>query len=218
VTGAVRLTGSLVTPAGALLAVLGPAIGVLLFGSTATGADGGFLLGLTLAGFMVGLPFYSAYYVVMRGFYSLEDTRVPALNAVLVNAISIAAGLTAYVVLPDRFVVPGLALAFSLGYVVGVAVLWRQLRVRLSGLNTGEVLRAFRPIVAASVLAAVVAFVTAAGFRVLGGDWPTTLRALVQVVIGGLLGSGLYLWLARRWRIDDVQVLVRTFRRRFRPA
>ena len=218
VTGAVRLTGSLVTPAGALLAVLGPAIGVLLFGSTATGADGGFLLGLTLAGFMVGLPFYSAYYVVMRGFYSLEDTRVPALNAVLVNAISIAAGLTAYVVLPDRFVVPGLALAVSLGYVLGVAVLWRQLRVRLSGLNTGEVLRAFRPIVAASVLAAVVAFVTAAGFRVLGGDWPTTLRALVQVVIGGLLGSGLYLWLARRWRIDDVQVLVRTFRRRFRPA
>ena len=98
------------------------------------------LLGLTMAGFMVGLPFYSAYYVVMRGFYSLEDTRVPALNAVLVNAISIAAGLTAYVVLPDRFVVPGLALAFSLGYVVGVAVLWRQLRVRLSGLNTGEVL------------------------------------------------------------------------------
>jgi putative peptidoglycan lipid II flippase len=218
VSAAVRLTGSLVTPSGALLAVLGPPIGVLLFGATATGADGGFLLGLTLAGFMIGLPFYSAYYVVMRGFYSLEDTRLPALNAVLVNAVAIAAGVTAYLVLPDRFIVPGLAVAFSLGYVVGVLVLWRQLAVRLSGLDTGRVLHAYRPIVAASLLAAGLAMAVAITIRWAGADWPSLARSSAQVVLGGLVGLWLYLRLARVWHIDDVEVLLRGLRRRFRPA
>jgi putative peptidoglycan lipid II flippase len=218
VTGAVRLTGSLVTPAGALLAVLGPAIGVLLFGYAASGTDGGFLLGLTLAGFMVGLPFYSAYYVVMRGFYALEDTRIPALNAMVVNAVAIATGITAYLLLPDRYVVPGLAVAFSVGYVVGVLLLWRQLRVRLLGLDTVGVMRAYRPIVAASLLAAGAGFATSVTVRWLGATWPTTARALAQVTVGGLVGLGIYLWLARRWRIDDVQVLLRGLRRRIRPA
>jgi len=114
--------------------------------------------------------------------------------------------------------VPGLAVAFSLGYVVGVAVLWRQLRVRLAGLDTRRVLLGYRPIVAASLLGAALAALTSALVRWGATDWPTTLRALVQVLVGGLVGLGAYLWLARRWRIDDVQVLVRGFRRRFRPA
>jgi putative peptidoglycan lipid II flippase len=218
VSGAVKLTGSLVTPAGALLAVLGPAIGVLLFGGTATGDDGGFLLGLTLAGFVIGLPFYSAYYVVLRGFYAMEDTRRPALNAMLVNAVFIVAGAIAYLTLPDRFIVPGLAVAFSLGYVVGLATLWRRLAADLSGLDTQAVVRAYVPIVAASLLAAALALVVATGVRLLGAEWPTLVRSLLQVGIGGLLGAGLYLWLARRWHIGDVEVLLRSVRRRMRPT
>jgi putative peptidoglycan lipid II flippase len=218
VSGAVRLTGSLVTPAGALLAVLGPAIGVLLFGRTATGDDGGFLLGLTLAGFVIGLPFYSAYYVVLRGFYAMEDTRLPALNAVLVNAVFILAAVLAYLTLPDRFIVPGLAVAFSLSYVVGLATLWRRLARDLSGLDTRAVVRAYVPIVTASLLAALVALAVVVSVRVAGSDWPTLVRSLVQVGVGGLLGLGLYLWLARRWHVGDVEVLLGSVGRRLRRS
>jgi putative peptidoglycan lipid II flippase len=218
VTSAVRLTGSLVTPAGALMAVLGPAIGVLLFGRTATGDDGGFLLGLTLAGFVVGLPFYSAYYVVLRGFYAMEDTRRPALNAVLVNAVFIVVGVLAYLTLPDRFIVPGLAGAFSVGYVVGLVTLWRRLAKDLSGLDTRSVVRSYVPIVAASLLAALLSLAVAVAVRLVGTEWPSLLRSLVKVGVGGGLGLALYLWLARYWHIGDVEVLLASLRRRLRPS
>ncbi|MEO8330647.1 MAG: murein biosynthesis integral membrane protein MurJ, partial [Candidatus Nanopelagicales bacterium] len=70
-----RTTGALVVPLAASLVVLGVPIAVLLFRHGDFDADAAHTLGLTLSAFALGLPAFSAYYVLLRGFYALEDTR-----------------------------------------------------------------------------------------------------------------------------------------------
>lgn len=101
---------------------------------------------------------------------------------------------------------------------VGLATLWRRLARDLSGLDTRAVVRAYVPIVTASLLAALVALAVVVSVRVAGADWPTLVRSLVQVGVGGLLGLGLYLWLARRWHVGDVEVLLGSVGRRLRRS
>lgn len=203
---ALRLTGALVVPAAAAFVALGPQIGVLLFGYGSAGASGGEVLGTTLAAFALGLPAFSAYYVLLRGFYSLEDTRTPAFVAVLLNVLNVGLAFAFYRLLPPGEQVPGLALGYSLAYSLTLVVLWQLLRRRLDGLETYDVVRAHVRIVLASVVAGLVAWGAAAlAARPFS---PGFVQALAAVGAGLALGGSVYLWLARRMRVRELALVV----------
>ena len=97
-----RTSGSLMVPAAAAFMVLGIPIAVLLFRYGSVNLEAARLLGLTLSGMALGLPAFSAYYVLMRGFYALEDTRTPTYNAMILNGSNIVLAVVAVAWVPTR--------------------------------------------------------------------------------------------------------------------
>lgn len=206
---ALRTTQAVIVPAAAVLVAFGPWIGILLFGYGSAEAEGARQIGLTAAAYALGLPAFSAYYTLMRGFYALEDTRTPTLNAILLNAVNVALAYVVAPVLPAHWQVPALGLAYAVSYWVALVPLWRRLRRRLSGLHTALVVRTFVRVLLATVLATALALGAALSLRALtspataDADRPLTLALATVTGLGvGLLA---YLWLSRRLRIEELR-------------
>jgi putative peptidoglycan lipid II flippase len=120
----------LVGPTAVLLVTLSrPFIGVVLEHGAFTAASAA-VTARALAAFGVGLLGFSAYLFLLRGFYAFGDTRTPFVLNVMENALNI--GLA--VPFASRWGVMGLALSFSIAYVVAAAVAYALLALRLGGI------------------------------------------------------------------------------------
>ncbi|NUH38937.1 murein biosynthesis integral membrane protein MurJ [Streptomyces samsunensis] len=184
---------------------LGIPMCTLLFG--ASGTDAAVSMGYILMAFSLGLIPFSVQYVVLRGFYAYEDTRTPFYNTVIIAAVNAAGSALAYVVLPARWAVAGMAAAYGLAYATGVGVAWKRLRKRLGGdLDGPRVVRTYTRLVGASVPAALLG----------GGAAYTIMQTLGMGVVGSvaaLLGGGLVLIAvfyiaAKRMRVEELTAMV----------
>jgi putative peptidoglycan lipid II flippase len=210
-----RVTGSLMVPAAMTFFVLGVPIALLLFGYGSTTDEGARQLGLTLAGFAVGLPAFSAYYVLLRGFYALEDTRTPTTNAVLLNGVNVALAYLLFLTVPVDWRVPSLGLAYGISYWVALAALTLRLRARTGGLDGRVVVRSYVRITVASVLAGAA---MAGAVRLFTGGTPVTsgVDAAITVVVGLVPAAVVFLAAARAMHIREVEQLADIVRRRGR--
>jgi putative peptidoglycan lipid II flippase len=151
-----------------------------------------------LALFSLGLPAFSAYLLFMRGFTATRDTRTPFVVNCIQNALTIGLDLALYPALG----VQGLALGFSLAYVLGAALAAMALRHRAGGLDGPAVWAAVgRMAVATAVMAGVVWIVSHALSDVAG--------ALLQVTAAVVAGVTVYLLGARTMRVRELDVLAR---------
>jgi putative peptidoglycan lipid II flippase len=206
------MSATLLMPAAAALICLGPLFGAVVFAHGHTDLSDARLTGATLAGFGVGLVPFAAFQVQLRGWLALRDSRTPALLNVAITALNVLVDLVLYVALPDRDKVVGLALGFSISYLFGAMWSGRRLRQRLGPANEHRVARTHVRLAAASVIAAVPAYVAA---RVLtGGLGLDPESSLVAVVVALLVGGAVFAWLARRMRIRELEALLQLVRER----
>ncbi|MFJ5104974.1 murein biosynthesis integral membrane protein MurJ [Streptomyces sp. NPDC088554] len=184
---------------------LGVPLSILMFSSS--GLESARSMGFILMAFALGLIPYSVQYVVLRGFYAYEDTRTPFYNTVIVAAVNAAASAVAYVVLPARWAVVGMAAAYGLAYAVGVGVAWRRLRNRLGGdLDGGRVLRTYARLCLASVPGALASGAVAYGvLHFLGSG---ALSAVVALAGGGIVLLGVFFVAAKKMRIEELNAMV----------
>ncbi|WP_413102184.1 murein biosynthesis integral membrane protein MurJ [Streptomyces sp. Inha503] len=184
---------------------LGIPLCTLLFGTSGTATAQA--MGYILMAFGLGLIPFSVQYVVLRGFYAYEDTRTPFYNTVIVAAVNAAGSGLAYLLLPARWAVAGMAAAYGLAYAIGVGVAWKRLRNRLGGdLDGPRVVRTYTRLVGASIPAALLG----------GGSAYTIMQTLGMGVVGSvaaLLGGGLVLIAvfyiaAKRMRVDELTAMV----------
>jgi putative peptidoglycan lipid II flippase len=153
-----------------------------------------------LALFALGLPAFSAYLLFMRGFTATQDTRTPFIVNCVQNALTVAFDLVLYPVLG----VQGLALGFSVAYVLGAALAALALRRRAGGLDGPAVWASIgRMAVATAVMAGVVWSVS----RGLAGVDAT--GPLLQVTAAVVAGVTVYLLAARAMRVRELDVLGR---------
>lgn len=202
----VLLVGSVIVPAGLLMMVLGPAVTLLIFGHGNMSPADAIYIGNVLQIFGLALVPFSLFQLLLRVFYSFADTRTPALMAGGNAAISSGLSLLAYFTLPPRYIVLGLASAFTITYVAGAAVAWRLASRRVGGLGGRKVAAGLARMYLAAVLAASFALVvlwTVEGFAGL-----TTLSSLLILAVGGGLGGLLYFAIAHRMRIPEVRSIV----------
>ncbi|MBK9181041.1 MAG: murein biosynthesis integral membrane protein MurJ [Acidimicrobiales bacterium] len=178
-----RLTAIVMLPAAAGLAVLArPLVSALLDHGAFSDASAE-LTGDTLALFALSLPGMAAYLFMLRGFFARQDTKTPFLLNVLENAVNVALALVLY----PWIGVPGLALAWTVAYVVAPVVTHAVLARRLGGLGDGRVPPELgRPLAATLVMAAAVWGVT----RVVGAD--TGLGSVARTAVGVLVGLAVY--------------------------
>jgi len=203
--GGLTLSATLLVPATAALIAFGPLLGAVVFAHGHTQLADARLTGATLAGFAVGLVPFSAFQIQLRAWLAMRDSRTPALVNVAITALNVVADVILYAALPPRDKVVGLALGFSLSYVVGALWFSRLLGRRLGPANEHRVGRTHVRLVAASIVAVVPAY---AASRVLtAGLGLDAESSLVAVVVGLVIGGTVFVALARRMRIREFSEL-----------
>ncbi|MCJ1681316.1 murein biosynthesis integral membrane protein MurJ [Streptomyces sp. APSN-46.1] len=131
VSYALRSSAALVVPAAALFAALAPWVMGAVFGyGRTTAADVGLMAGMLIA-FAPGLIAFSGQYVLSRGFYALSDTRTPFFLNLVIATLNAGLSAAAYLLLPARWAVTGMAGAYSVALFAGTAVTAYALSRRL---------------------------------------------------------------------------------------
>ncbi len=210
-----RLVLAVVVPFAVALLILGPSLATVLFSWGASTGDTG-PLGNTLIAFAPGMLMFSVHYVVLRGFYAIEDTRTPFFIQCLISLtnISVAIGLTSLV--EPQHVAPALALAYGASYTVGSVVSLSVLAKRLDGIGRRDLLAFVGRVAAAAVPAALVAAAALAVLGLAGLDVASKTDSLVLIVVGAVLGLAVYLVAARALHITEIARVVGLITRRRR--
>ncbi|MFZ3566324.1 murein biosynthesis integral membrane protein MurJ [Streptomyces sp. BH097] len=202
---ALRISGVVIVPAAFLFLALGPQISSLLFAHGAADAASARPLGYMLQAFGLGLVPFSAQYLLLRGFYAFEDTRTPFLMATWTAGVNIALATACHLLLPARWAVVGMAGAYTLSYVAGLALTARLLRGRLgSRIDDGGLRRTYGKLCCAAAPAAALGWAAARACARLGsGTWPTA----VALAAGVLVTAVGYVLLARLLKVDELRRL-----------
>jgi putative peptidoglycan lipid II flippase len=169
----------------------------------------------TLSIFALGVACFTAHYLVLRGFYALEQTRRVFWIQCLIAAINIGAALTLVHGSPPAETAPRLAAAYTIAYGVGAVLSFALLRHDLGGLEGRRLLRFGLRVILATMLATGVTLLVHLGLT----EWlDSRHKVLVLVrlaVLGGvqLLGFAVF---ARAFRIGEVTEVVALVRARVR--
>jgi putative peptidoglycan lipid II flippase len=202
-----RLVLAVIVPFAVALLVLGPAMATVLF-SWGQAAGDTETLGWTLMAFAPGLLMFSVHYVVLRGFYAVEDTRTPFFIQCLVALVNIGFAIGLTMAVSPEYVAPVLALAYGASYTVGGVVSIMVLSRRLGGLAGRALLEFVARVAAAAAPAAGLAWLSLLGLEQAGLDVASKLDSLVMLAVGGVVGLAVYVALARLLRITEIGRIV----------
>jgi putative peptidoglycan lipid II flippase len=208
---AMRLVAFLNVPSAVGLMVLAEPIIAVIYEHRAFGPADTAGTAQALVFYAVGLYGYSAVKVFAPAFYALEQARVPVVGSVCGMVANVLLNLALYPVLGHR----GVALGTSLAATVNFAVLGIAWRRRHGGLGDSGVVAQLARVLAASTVLGVVAWGTHRGVTALvpGAGVPgQLLRALVPIALAG----GAYVVAARLLRIEELDELLASLRRRAR--
>jgi putative peptidoglycan lipid II flippase len=210
----IRLSSVIVVPCALVLAVLGPALAQVLFAHFSYSAADARYLGEVFAVFCLGLVPYMLFQLQLRVFYSLRDSRTPALIGVVTMIVNVAANYTALTVLPPGQVVAGLGVGFALANLAGLILAWCILSRRLGGLDGraigGSLVRMHVSAVPPAIFAIAVSLMV-------GVVLPTgRVGALVTVALAGSGAFLLYVLFAKALGVAELSDLAGTMRRRLR--
>jgi putative peptidoglycan lipid II flippase len=205
----------LLVPATVALVTLGPLLGTVVFDHGNIGLSGARLIGGALAGFGIGLVPFSAFQIQLRAFLATHDSKTPALINIGITAINVALDIALYLALPARDKVVGLAIGFSVSYVVGALVQGAVLRRRFGHFDR-PVARTHIRLIAAGVAAAIPTYVAA---RLLTAGLGLGVEAaLAAVIVAALAGGAVFLGLANRMHIDELGQIRQLIRFGVRPG
>ncbi|MDQ4085944.1 MAG: murein biosynthesis integral membrane protein MurJ [Actinomycetota bacterium] len=200
---------TVIVPFCAVLAVLGPFLAVIMFSWGAASGDVA-ALGRTLVAFSPALFFFTVHYLMLRGFYALEDTRTPFVVQCVIAVANVTAALLYTDPTADPEVAPQLALAYATAYLVGAATSLLLLRWRVGDLRLPVLLRFLVRITAASVPAAGAAWLVVRGLSSTGLDPDAKAPALLILVAASVIALSTLVLLGRLLRLEEVTSIMRT--------
>ena len=212
-----RLAASFIVPIAAILLVTGSGIAVLLFGYGAAIPAQAAIMGQIVSVFMLSLLPFTLFYVLLRGFYALEDTRTPFFITVVFSLIWLALAVPLFrLVGSGGPQVASLAFSYGISYWIGMAVAWFILARRIGGLDSARTIRA----VARMVGAGAFALLCMLGVRSLLSTYvtgPATAdkwAVLATVASVAVTGSVAYFVAAWILRISEVSAMMEVVKRK----
>ena len=208
-----RLVSVLIIPAAVSLGVAGPMIATVIFGFGAGSGAAATYAGVVVMTFALGLLPFSLFYVLLRGWYSLEDTKTPFFLTIVYNVIMVGLSLALFAAAPVGIKVASLALGYSLAYWLTLGIAWFVLSRRLRGMANRATLWVIARLLLAGVLAAAVGFGVNLTFtRVIAAGRPGVELgfsgmpgwALAAAIVTSAAAVGVYLLLAWLFRVNEV--------------
>lgn len=203
----VRLIASVMVPVSLLLMVLGPAITVPLYARGATSVAAATYIGQVLQVYGLALVPFAVFQLLLRVFYAFGDTRTPVYVGAGTTAVMAVVMLLLNLVVPPAYLVMALALAYAVAYALGAVVAWLLASRRVGGLGGWAIGTALTRMYLAALPTAVLALATVWTAQRIFGQL-TGLSSLIVLAVGGGLGSALYLMVAHRMRIPEVNSIV----------
>lgn len=207
---ALMLTALTMLPLGALIAALALPIVQIVYQRGAFKQSDTQLVTSVLIAYGIGMFVYLARDVLVRVFYALGDGGTPfrvSIANILLNAL-----LDFILVKP--FGAPGLILAtVGVNLISMVLFLW-LLNRRLNGLPLREWILPILGLIGISFLAGLASWSTLWGCQHTWGN-RTLLVQLLNLCISGLVGVGIFAFLATRMKLPEVDILGARLRQRF---
>jgi putative peptidoglycan lipid II flippase len=207
-----RLTAVATVPATVGAFALGFAATATLFaGVNPAGTRG---IATVMMAMMVGLVPYGVLFLLQRVFYAFEDAKTPFRLTVVVTVIATLANL-ASLLLPLRWIVVGVGAGQALSNFAAMAIGLVLVRRLLKGLPLSNVIRTYVRLGAASLVAGAAALIVQLGLaQILEGR----LYSPASLVAGGLVFAGIYVVVARRLHVREIDDLAGPVLTRLRRA
>jgi putative peptidoglycan lipid II flippase len=205
-----RIVLAVIAPLATAAAVLGAtAIQAVAFGGLRANAHA---IGWTVAAFAPAMVLFAVHYMMLRGFYAMENTRTPFLIQLAVAGTNVVAALVLTSLVSPQNVAVALALAFGAAYLVG-ATLSATLLPRTTIFDPQMRLFLVRLAIACMGAALVMVSLLTA-LQVSGVPADTPARAVGLLALVGPAGAGTYLLLARVVGMTELSSVVSALRRR----
>lgn len=210
-----RTTAFVVIPASVGYAILAKPIVRLLLEHLNFKARDTEMLASVVFFFVLGLFFFSSFMLILKVFYSMQDTRTPMIIAALVIGLNIVVDfIFFYSFSGDVMKVSGLSLGHTCSYFVGMIAVWAVLRHRLGALDGPRVARSLGKILLASALMGGACWGTAALVKAVIGVESLT-GQILQVVAAIVVGAAVYLCMAVVLKSEEMHALRRLLARFF---
>ncbi len=203
VASTLRTAYALIIPFALLLPLIALDLSNLIFGYGA-GRVSVPAFAVALALFSPGLVFFTTHYLMLRGFYALEQTRTVFYIQCVVAAVNIALAVALTHHSPPSRTAQGLVLAYAGSYLVGGLTSYSMLRRRLGGLETPVLVRYLVRLLLAAGIAAAVAWAVKHGIQLAWEPRGDKVQALGLLAATALVDLGVFLALARALRITEV--------------
>ncbi|MCW7945709.1 membrane protein [Streptomyces hygroscopicus] len=208
VSYALRSSSAAVVPAACALVALAEPIMAVAFQYGRTGPDDIAVMAGALMAFAPGLIAFSGQYVLSRTFYALSDTRTPFLLNLVIAGLNAGLSVAAFLVLPARWAVTGMAGAYSValfaGWAVTAYVLNRRLRV-----TTGPGRALWRSPSASALARLLLAAVPAAALGHLAAAHAASTGPLAAVTAGAAAILATFALLSRPLRLTELEAALR---------
>ena len=211
IAGAMRLVSFFIIPITAILFVAGIAIAVLLFGYGAATTDQAEILGVVISIFMLGLIPFTLFYVLLRGFYALEDTRTPFIITVIFSVVLLVLLVPFFGLLSGGGVqISYIALCYSISYWVGLVIAWIVLARRVKGMESGKLILAIGRMFIAGVISllTMILVIGQVNNLMFGAgepiDYSNKGLILLRLVIVSVVGLLIYLLAAWALRVPEI--------------
>jgi putative peptidoglycan lipid II flippase len=203
VAGTTRTALALILPFVLLLPAIALPLADIVFGygaASQTYED----FATTLVAFGPGLALFTVHYLMLRGFYAMEQTRTVFFVQCGVAAANIGLALLVVSLVDPQGTAPGLALAYGGSYAVGAVTSFVVLRRVLGSLDGATLLRFCVRMLLAAGLAGAAAFAWRTGFDALLDGGGNKAWSLLQLGTTALVDLGVLLLLARAMRIREI--------------
>ncbi len=202
VTRGLRLTAVATVPATVGSLVLGFAATATLFQGNSEASTRG--IAAVMMAMMLGLVPFGILYLLQRVFYAFEDARTPFRIQIVVTVVATVTNL-ASLLLPVPWIAVGVGSGQALSNLAGMAFGLILVRRRLEVLHLGDVLRTYVRIGVASLFGAAGASLALLGVgQVIHGK----LYDPMALVAGGLVFAVIYVNMARRLRVREIDDLI----------
>lgn len=214
VADGMALVAVLIVPAAVSLFVAGPFIATVIF-SFGAGGTAGTVAGVVIMGFAVGLVPFSLFYVLLRGWYAIEDTRTPFVLTVIYNVVMVGLSIPLFYAAPVTLKVPALALGYSVAYWITFGIAWYVLHRRMGHIQVRATLIVVGKLLAAGLVAVAVGLLVAkfyleAVIRITGKDIDLGVAdgrgwALLGAIVVIPVAVGVYALLAHLLRVQQLR-------------
>jgi putative peptidoglycan lipid II flippase len=202
----------LTVPASALMFILSdPIIAFLLQSGKFTGSDT-LATGSVLRSLSLGIFAWSCQSLLTRGFYALQNSRVPVASGIVVSVLFVA--MNWFVVFHTHLGVAGLGYTTSIAATIHMTALLILLRFRLNGIQ-GERLfvSAAKTALATLALVAVSLLFKSLLTPVVAHFYPKV-ASLIVILLAGGLGGGAYLGAAHLMKMGELRDAIALITRR----